>query len=94
MCALVKLTGFGNRYAVILRAAQLSQKCIGGQRRGPLSAVFFWTRKADELSRWRNCTDVEPLLLEGIHRLGVVTILGLCSLGFFASSRLWYIGVL
>ena len=37
------LTGFSNRYAVTLRATQLSQKqplCIGGQRRGPLSVVF------------------------------------------------------
>ena len=86
MCALVKFTGFGSRYAVTLRATQLSQKhslCIGGQRRGPLSVVFFWTRKADGLSMRQNCTDVEPLLLEEIHRLGVITILGLRSLGFF-----------
>ena len=44
--------------------------------RGPLFAAlcrryFPWPQKADGR---RNCTDVEPLLLEGIRRLGVVTI--------------------
>ena len=89
-CELVKLTSFGNRYAITLRATQLSQNqplCIGGQCRGPLLAVYFWTRKADGLSMRRNCTDIEPLLLEGIRCLGVVSILGLHSLGFFAASR-------
>ena len=76
--ALVKLTGFGNRCAVTLRATQLSQKqplhWRTAQRRF-VGGIFLDT----ELSMRRNCTDLEPLLLERIRRLGVVAYVDLAS---------------